>query len=103
MEHDAALAAERALLESARVAIARGQAAPAFEALERHTRDFPRGRLAEEREGLRIQALLSAGRLDEARARFRQFRKGFPRSMLLPAFEERLEVDSMTKRAGSSQ
>jgi hypothetical protein len=92
VSHDTALAAERVLLETARAALARGQRATAFDALERHAREFPRGRLGEEREGLWIQALLGAGRVDEARERLRRFRKSYPRSMLLPAFEASLPI-----------
>jgi len=88
--HDATLAAERALLEVARSAVARKQSAAAFEALGRHAREFPRGRLSEEREGLWIQALIGAGRTDEARQRASRFKKSFPRSMLIPAFESAL-------------
>jgi hypothetical protein len=82
---DVDLAAERAQLEIARTAVGRGQGARAIEALERHAKQFPRGRLSEEREGLWIQALLAVGRRGEARARAERFRKRFPRSLLLPA------------------
>jgi hypothetical protein len=97
VSHDTALAAERVLLETARAAVARGQLATAFDALERHAREFPRGRLGEEREGLWIQALLGAGRVDEARARFLRFRRSYPRSMLLPAFEASLAPNPVSE------
>jgi hypothetical protein len=87
---DVDLAAERALLEIARTALARGQSARALEALQRHATEFPRGRLGEEREALSIQALLAAGRRDEARARAERFEKTFPRSLLLPAIDAAL-------------
>jgi hypothetical protein len=101
--HDTSLAAERAILESARAAIAGGQASAGFTSLQQHAREFPRGRLAEEREGLWIRALIAAGRKGEARERLARFRKSFPKSMLLPAFEESLGVDSVTDRGASSQ
>jgi TolA-binding protein len=100
---DAALAAERALLETARAALARGQRAAAFDALTKHAQAFPRGRLGEERDGLFIQALISAGRIDEAHARLARFRRSYPRSMLLQAFDASLRADSETDEEGSSQ
>jgi hypothetical protein len=84
---DESLADERRVLEEALRALAEGRSGAALEAVGRHERDFPRGRLAEEREGLRIRALARAGRLDEARARAARFRERFPRSILLPAIE----------------
>jgi hypothetical protein len=87
---DDSLAAERALLEVARSAVIAGQSGAALSALGRHARAFPRGRLSEEREGLWIRVLIGAGRLDEARQRAARFRKSFPRSMLIPSFEEAL-------------
>ena len=88
---DVDLAAERAVLEEARAAVAGGQSAAAFAALQRHARSFPRGRLVEEREGLWIQTLLASGRSSEARERVARFRRSFPRSMLLPGFDAALD------------
>jgi hypothetical protein len=88
---DVDLAAERAVLEEARTAVAGGQSAAAFAALQRHARTFPRGRLVEEREGLWIQTLIASGRQAEARDRVARFRKSFPRSMLLPGFDAALD------------
>jgi hypothetical protein len=88
--HDTSLAAERQLLDAAHRAVASGRSSEALDALARHAREFPRGRLSEEREGLWIQALISAGRLEEARQRVRRFRGLFPRSMLLPALDSAL-------------
>lgn len=87
---DVDLAAERALLEVARTALARGDAASALAALDAHKKRFPRGRLLEERESLAVQALAAAGKRDEARRRADQFRKRSPDSMLLPAVDEAL-------------
>jgi hypothetical protein len=49
-----------------------------------HGRKFPNGRLAEEREALRIQALSGAGRTEESRSAAASFARRFPRSVLLP-------------------
>lgn len=81
---DSELAAERALVETARTAIARGDARSALSTLERAALRFPRGRLVEERESLRIVGLAKAGRVAEARALGTRFRAQFPNSMLLP-------------------
>lgn len=81
------LAAERALLEVVRAAVARDHPDVALDAIRRHERDFPRGELAEEREGLRVIALVRAGDRDEARARADRFRARWPRSVLLRAID----------------
>jgi hypothetical protein len=81
------LSAERALLETARAAVARGQSVAALAALRRHEQEFPQARLAEERESLWVQALVMGGQNDEARKRAARFRQTFPDSMLLPAVE----------------
>jgi hypothetical protein len=53
------------------------------------TPDFrARGRLAEEREALRIRALAAAGRSHDARARAAAFRARFPRSLFLPVVDQ---------------
>jgi hypothetical protein len=79
-KRDEDLASERALLERARVALGRGDATGALEALDRHAARHPSGRLAEEREVLAVQALVSAGRKDEANARAARFHREHPSS-----------------------
>jgi len=83
--------AERLVLEAARTAVTRGNGSAALEAIARHERLFPRGKLAQERDGLRIQALLLVGRRAEAQARATQFKQQYPKSFLLPAIEQALE------------
>ena len=75
------LSAERILLDKARAALAQGDSARAIDLLERHRRSFPRPVLAEERDAMWIQALVKAGRYDEARARATTFRKRTPDSL----------------------
>ncbi|MBX7101953.1 MAG: hypothetical protein K1X89_29825, partial [Myxococcaceae bacterium] len=87
---DLALSAERALLEVARTALARGEVAQALEALERHEHEAPRGRLVEEREALFVQALVRAGRKEAAEQRASAFRARFPDSLLMPAVDAAL-------------
>ncbi len=88
---DDGLGAERALLEIARAALARGDAEGALAALARHEATFPRGALTEEREGLRVQALVAAQRYDEARARAARFAHRYPRSLFSPVVRQALE------------
>jgi hypothetical protein len=82
---DVELGMERALIERARMAGARGDTASELEALDRHARDFPAGRLTEDREALAVQALVVSGRIEEARARAVRFRARFPSSVFLAA------------------
>ena len=89
--NDTALAAERGVLEMARMALARGQADGAIPELEKHARLYPSGQLAEEREALWVQALVSASRFAEARSKGAQFQKRYPHSMLLPSVQATLE------------
>ena len=77
--------AELRLLREARAAVARGDFSAALTPIAEHTRRFKNGRLAEEREALRVKALAGLGRTDEARRAATAFRARFPRSVLLPA------------------
>jgi hypothetical protein len=88
--HDTSLAAERAIVETGRMALARGDHASAFEALDLHASSFPNGQLAEEREVLAIQTLVAARRTREAVERGARFRLQHPESVLLPVVDEML-------------
>jgi hypothetical protein len=79
---------ERKLLEPARAAIAGHDYPAALAAIAVHERRFPSGQLAEEREALRVQALVGEHRTDEARRAASAFRKRFPNSVLLPRMAE---------------
>jgi hypothetical protein len=81
------LAAERALLDEARSALIQGEAAGALERLERHRRTFANPILDEERDAMEVEALVKAGRDNEARARAGAFRKRSPTSLFLPTVE----------------
>jgi hypothetical protein len=85
-----AYAAELALLQRAREAVASGKFGAALDAIVEHQRRFPAGRLREEREALRIKALTGLGRNDEARLAAQRFRERFPRSVLSGRIEETL-------------
>ncbi|HTB77893.1 MAG TPA: hypothetical protein VK762_31825 [Polyangiaceae bacterium] len=75
------LSAERILLDEARAAIAQGDPARALDRLERHRRTFPVPLLGEERDAMWVQALVKAGRYDEARSHAAAFRKRSPDSL----------------------
>jgi hypothetical protein len=79
------LAAESALLDIARVAVAQGDGVRALEAVARHRTQFPGGALTEEREALEIKALHLLGRDAEARAHEARFERVYPKSLFLPA------------------
>jgi hypothetical protein len=80
--------AELHLLRRARAAVARGEFAAALPPIAEHARRFRDGRLAEEREALRVKALAGLGRNDEARRAAAAFEARFPRSVLLPAVSQ---------------
>ena len=79
------LAAERALLDVARSALARGEASEALSAAERHRREYPDGALVEEREAIAIKALVALGKRDEAAKRLANLEKSHPNSIVLRA------------------
>jgi outer membrane protein assembly factor BamD (BamD/ComL family) len=81
---------ELRLLIRARQADARGDFSSVLPVLAEHQRLFPAGRLAEEREVLRVKALVGLGRNDEARQTADNFRRRFPRSVLLHRVEDML-------------
>jgi hypothetical protein len=79
------LGAERALLDVARGALARGEAREALVAADRHEKEYPAGALVEEREAIAIRALVAVGRRDEARQRAFAFERRFPNGLMLRA------------------
>ena len=78
------------LLSRARQADARGDYGGVLSVLSEHERTFPAGRLSEEREVLRVKALVGLGRTDQARRAAARFRRQFPRSVLLHKVDEML-------------
>jgi hypothetical protein len=92
LPRDGELAAERALLEEARTALARGKPADALALLSRHERQFAKGRLVEERQALTILSLAADHQLDAARSGAARFKRAFPRSMLQRAIDAALDA-----------
>jgi hypothetical protein len=86
------LAEERKLLDRARSALVRRDAGDALAAIRAHEKAFGRGQLAEEREGMRVQALVVAHDFGSARAAGDRFRKAFPHSVFLPVVDRALEI-----------
>ncbi|HEY3494005.1 MAG TPA: hypothetical protein VGK73_04935 [Polyangiaceae bacterium] len=74
---------ELELLSRARQADARSDYTTVLNVLTAHERSFPAGRLSEEREVLRVKALVALGRGEQARRAAARFRRQFPRSVLL--------------------
>jgi hypothetical protein len=79
------LAAERALLDVARSALARGEAGEALAATGRHGREYPDGVLVEEREAIAVKALVALGRKEEARTRVQALEQRFPTGLSVRA------------------
>jgi TolA-binding protein len=73
---------EPLLIDQARAALRRRLLDDAMSALREHERRYPRGQLVEEREVLLIEALLMAGRGDDARARIERYQREFPDGLL---------------------
>jgi hypothetical protein len=81
-------AAELYLLQRAQSDYASQDFPDALVLVAEHARRFANGRLAEEREALRVRSLAGAGRGDQARRALTAFAKRFPRSVLLPRLRE---------------
>jgi hypothetical protein len=88
---NAPLSVERNLLEIARTALARGKTDTALAILRRQARQFPSGQLAEERDGLWIQALVAKGDYAQARERATHFHRQHPHSLFAPAVDQALQ------------
>lgn len=71
---------EAELLAHARASLASAPA-QAFEILEAHRRDHPRGTLSEERDALRVEALVALGRRSDAQMNGELFLRQYPSSV----------------------
>lgn len=80
--------AELELLQRAQSQYASRNFSDALVLIAEHARRFPNGRLAEEREALRVRSLSGAGRADQTRRAFAAFAKRFPHSALLPRLQQ---------------
>lgn len=78
------------LLVRARQADARRDYATVLSVAAEHERSFPAGRLSEERQVLRVKALVGLGWADEARRVGGDFRRQFPHSVLRQTVNEML-------------
>jgi len=76
-------AAELSVLQRAQAAYRNQDFATALRLAAEHRRRFPNGRLAQEREALRVKALKGAGREKEASQAAATFEAEYPRSPLL--------------------
>ena len=89
---DSSLAAERRMLDAARAALVAGDATTGLATLARHAAQFPRGALAEERSALMVDALVAAGRYEEARRRADGFRARYPGSIFAASVDAALKA-----------
>ncbi|MDP3274301.1 MAG: hypothetical protein Q8Q09_03845 [Deltaproteobacteria bacterium] len=81
------LTAETHLMDMARSALARGRAEAAMDAIDQHARAFAQGQLAEDRESLAVQALVTLGRREQATRRAEAFRRRWPSGLYRPRVE----------------
>ena len=84
------LKAEAALLESVRSALASSRSDRALAALDEYAAHFPSGALSEEASVLRVEALLAAGRTDDARRAAALFEQTHPSSSYAPSLRARV-------------
>lgn len=80
--------AEMVIIQRAQAAYADGNDPAVLELVAQHGRRFPTGRLAEEREALRVRALVRCGRHDEATRAATAFAHRFPDSVLLSSLKQ---------------
>jgi hypothetical protein len=81
---------ELRLLERAQKLVMREDFTAVLTLTAEHERRYPKGRFCEEREALRLRALIGLGRGREARQAVAQFRTEYPRSVLLPKLDDLL-------------
>lgn len=81
------LTEERMLLDEARAGLIQGEADRALERLALHRSRFAEGQLNEERDAMLVEALVLAGRFDEARQHAGAFEAQSPSSLFLPTVE----------------
>lgn len=85
-------AAELHLLRRAQDAYVRGDQRLTLALLAEHARRFPRGCLAEERDALRVRALVDAGQPQAARRAAAAFTQRYPHSVLLPHIQQAADL-----------
>jgi TolA-binding protein len=73
---------ELRVIEAARAAVGRGDAAAALVALNRYDRSYPSGQFAPEALALRVEALAASGATEQARALAGEFARRYPRNPL---------------------
>jgi TolA-binding protein len=83
-------AMELQVLRPAQQAVSRGDFPSALAAIAEHQHRFPSGQLAEEREALRVKALLGLGRMSEAQSAGATFHERFSSSALRERIDEML-------------
>jgi hypothetical protein len=81
---------ELALLERAQLAATRNDHTTVLVIAHEHEIRYPKGRLNEEREALRVRAMIGLGQLGEARQTAARFHRSFPRSVLLSRLDDLL-------------
>lgn len=83
--------AERILLDDARRSLVQGEPQHALVLLARHRARFPSGLLSEERDAMRVEALVAASRYGDARAAAQAFRARNPHSLFRATVDSAVE------------
>jgi hypothetical protein len=89
---DASAAAERSLIEQARTSLAHSRWVEALWSLDRHRLRFAQGTMSEERESMRVRALVMLHRHDEARMVADGFRQRYPESRFAASVEQAIQA-----------
>ncbi len=98
------LADERALVDSARQALVRGEPEAALRTLQRHRRRHRRGEMREERDALEVVATVQAGRNAEAERLGRRYLVRYPSSLLAGTVRAALaDIDLSDPSHGSTE
>jgi hypothetical protein len=88
---------EQRSIESARAAVARGDAASALTTLDAYDRAYPQGQFGPEALALRVEALSAAGQLGRARGLAAEFERRYPHHPLLARVQGAVQGSSSTK------
>jgi hypothetical protein len=94
---------QQELLDRARIELNGGDGARALASLELHRRRFPTTWLEEERQALRIRALVAVGRRAEALRVYGEFARRFAQSPLLSPLQATFAKETVTESQGERQ
>jgi hypothetical protein len=89
---------EQRIVESARAAVSRGDAAGALATLDRYQQSYPQGQFVPEALALRIEALSARGDLTRARSLAAEFERRYPHHPMLAPVQAAVQGASNVRR-----